>query len=119
MIEQPFESPTEQDWLGNACESPAAHYLRTGRRLTLSSVSSIAELDIQEASHEAASQSSEALALMRTRLNTQTLLNIAEKESARAEEALQLALKVEDQARGEVLKAAAAIDEFARKTASA
>ncbi|MCO4256488.1 hypothetical protein [Pseudarthrobacter cellobiosi] len=119
MTEQPIESPTEQDWLGNPVKSAVENYLHAGHRLRPLVVSSIAELDIQEASHEAASQSSEALALMRTRLNTQTLLNIAEKESARAEEALTLALAVEDRARGEVLKAADAIDEFARKTASA
>ncbi|MET3349613.1 UNVERIFIED_ORG: hypothetical protein ABID57_001285 [Arthrobacter sp. UYEF1] len=121
MTVQPIESPTEQDWLGNPpAKSPVENYLHSGHRLTLSqAVNSIAVLDHVEAAIEAAVLSPELHALIRTRVNAAFLLNIAEKESARAEEALKLALAVEDKARGEVLKAAAAIDAFARKTAGA
>lgn len=136
MTEQPLQQPTEQDWLGNRAKSPAEAYLQ-GHRRPVTELSSIAKLDILEASHTATAnspeenylhkghllpvtslRSPEALALMRTRIHTQALLNIAEKQSALAEEALQLALAVEDTARAEVLKATEAIDEFARKTAS-
>ncbi|MCO4276108.1 hypothetical protein NG701_17035 [Pseudarthrobacter sp. HLT3-5] len=120
MTEQPFEQPTEQDWLGNPAESPLEAYLHNGHRITLSqAVNCLAELDHVEAAVDAAMRSPEARALWRTRVNTAFLLNIAEKEAARAEEAMQLALSVEDKARGEADKAAVALDEFARKTASA
>ncbi|KRE72607.1 hypothetical protein [Arthrobacter sp. Soil762] len=104
MTVQPIESPTEQDWLGNPVKPTVESYLHNGHRMTLQqAVNSLSELDHVEAAVEAAVLSPELRAL----------------ESTRAEEAMQLALAVEDKARGEVLKAAAAIDEFARKAVGA
>lgn len=109
MTEKLTEIVTEQGWLGN--DKPAA-YLRDGHRIAPP------KLTPPLVSLSRPFEQAGAMVLLRSLVNAEAARNIATAAALRAEEALKVALAVEEEAGHEAIAAADAIAEFAREAAA-
>lgn len=121
MTEQPVE--TEQQFLGNVATAPIQAYIGTADVGAIE-FAPLPEIPLQRYAPSAhllrkpswsPVDDVEVAALIRKSINANKLLAIAKKESAKAEDALSLALGVENEAAEAVSAADQALIDFTRK----